>query len=146
MLHAKSVVVFVLTWCRASFGVGVQEDIVAELHRAEESSFSYMESIPKQLFHRAKLLCKRDKYPTINEWSICIRENDAKTLTSYKMVRACVVCVVIVCVCLLCLADFFAAVRVRFAESGTFDVYVCFVCCLLLTRRWMHSICCCMIS
>lgn len=65
-----------------NFGVSVQEDIVAELHRAEESSFQFLDQLTKYFLRRAK---KRVKYPDIEEYALCIQESDAKTLTSYKL-------------------------------------------------------------
>jgi hypothetical protein len=65
--------------------VSVQEDVVQELHRAEESSFQFLDQLTKYFLRRAKLISKRTKYPDIEEYALCIQESDAKTLTSYKL-------------------------------------------------------------
>src|SRR4051812_1066540 len=55
------------------------------MHALTRSSFSFLDHLTKYYLHRAKLMSKREKHPNIVEYALCVKESDAKTMTSYKM-------------------------------------------------------------
>lgn len=69
-----------------NFGVGVQEDCIQELARAEESAFNGMDTISKYFLQRAKLVTKRVKYPKIADYDRCVKETDEKLFYTLKLV------------------------------------------------------------
>lgn len=67
-----------------NFGVSVQEDVLQELTRAEETAFNYLDQFSKYYLNRAKLQSKIAKYPFIQDYVQCAAESDMKTYTNYR--------------------------------------------------------------
>jgi len=65
-----------------NFGVGVQEDMVSELSRAEDHAFALLESITKYYIGRAKLLTRCFKYPKLPDFEMAVSEADQKQYLS----------------------------------------------------------------
>ena len=65
-----------------NFGVGVQEDMVSELSRAEDHAFALLESITKYYIGRAKLVTRCFKYPKLPDFEMAISETDQKQYLS----------------------------------------------------------------
>ncbi|KAL0212709.1 hypothetical protein RCL1_006335 [Eukaryota sp. TZLM3-RCL] len=65
-----------------NFGVSVQEDIIGELSRAEESGYGIFDSFTRYLISRGKLISKVLKYPGVVDYTLAIREMDEKELFS----------------------------------------------------------------
>jgi proteasome activator subunit 2 (PA28 beta) len=61
-----------------NFGVGVQEEVLGELNRAEDTSFNMLESMTKYHMARAKLISKMTKYPQIEDYRQSVLELDDK--------------------------------------------------------------------
>mmetsp|Transcript_6306 Transcript_6306/g.20165 ORF Transcript_6306/g.20165 Transcript_6306/m.20165 type:complete len:266 (-) Transcript_6306:129-926(-) len=61
-----------------NFGVGVQEETVNELSRAEDACFNSLESMNKYLFARGKLISRFLKYPGIQDYRLSVRDLDRK--------------------------------------------------------------------
>jgi len=68
-----------------NFGVGIQEEAVAELTKAEDSSFSVLESMTKYFITRGRLVSKLTKYPQIEDYKQSIRELDEKEYLHMKL-------------------------------------------------------------
>lgn len=68
-----------------NFGVGIQEDVIQELARAEESAFTLSDSIVKYYMSRAKLSSKVLKYPNVHDYQEAIRELDEKEWIHIKI-------------------------------------------------------------
>lgn len=68
-----------------NFGVGIQEDVIQELARAEESAFTLCDSIVKYYMSRAKLSSKVLKYPNVYDYQEAIRELDEKEWIHIKI-------------------------------------------------------------
>jgi len=67
-----------------NFGVGVQEETLSELGRAEETALSIIDAIGKFLASRAKLISKIIKYPRISDYQKCLADLDEK---QFLMIR-----------------------------------------------------------
>jgi len=65
-----------------NFGVGVQEDMVTELSRAEDHAFALLESITKYYIGRAKLMTRCFKYPKLPDFEMAVSETDQKQYLS----------------------------------------------------------------
>jgi len=65
-----------------NFGVGVQEDTVSELSRAEDHAFALLESITKYYIGRAKLMTRCFKYPKLPDFEMAVSEADQKQYLS----------------------------------------------------------------
>lgn len=61
-----------------NFGVQIQEETLAELSRAQETGYNFMESITKYYFSRAKLCGKLIKYPHVEDYHYAVKELDSK--------------------------------------------------------------------
>ena len=61
-----------------NFGVGVQEDTMGELTRAEENSYAQLESITKYFIERAKLVTRCFRYPRLADYEHAVSELDQK--------------------------------------------------------------------
>ena len=68
-----------------NFGVGIQEETLAELERAEEAAFGTLESIPKYFLLRAKYITKTIKYPGVVDFENAVHELDQKEYLSLCM-------------------------------------------------------------
>jgi hypothetical protein len=53
-----------------NFGVSIQEETVNELSRAEDTSFSLLDSMNKYLMTRAKLVSRVIKYPGLRDYTV----------------------------------------------------------------------------
>jgi len=65
-----------------NFGVGVQEDTMSELSRAEDHAFSLLETITKYYIARAKLVTRCFKYPNLADFEVAVSEADQKQYLS----------------------------------------------------------------
>jgi len=68
-----------------NFGVSVQEEIVNELSRAEDSAFGILEGMTKYFVTRARLVSKSLKYPQIDDFSRSIVELDEKEFLNMQL-------------------------------------------------------------
>ncbi|KIK70769.1 hypothetical protein GYMLUDRAFT_32819 [Collybiopsis luxurians FD-317 M1] len=67
-----------------NFGVGVQEEILNELHRAQECAYNLRDSARQSHLARAKICSKLIKYPFIEDYSSALREHDDKQIYSAR--------------------------------------------------------------
>lgn len=68
-----------------NFGVDIQEEIVSELGRVEESGFNDFEEFAKYYIARAKLVTKCIKYPHIGDYMNAVYELDKKQFLTMKI-------------------------------------------------------------
>lgn len=68
-----------------NFGVGVQEEIVGELSRAEDSGLNVLESMTKYFLMRARIVSKILKWPQVEDYAQSVRELDEKQFISLKL-------------------------------------------------------------
>jgi len=68
-----------------NFGVGIQEEIISELGRAEESGYSNLEAIANYYLRRAKLVSKVLKYPGVEDYKQAIVELDLKEFINLRL-------------------------------------------------------------
>mmetsp|Transcript_8843 Transcript_8843/g.9813 ORF Transcript_8843/g.9813 Transcript_8843/m.9813 type:complete len:245 (+) Transcript_8843:36-770(+) len=61
-----------------NFGVGIQEEALNDLGRAEDDAFTSLDSITKYFLTRAKFVTKLLKYPGVEDYRQCINELDEK--------------------------------------------------------------------
>eukprot|EP00002_Diphylleia_rotans_P030877 TRINITY_DN6391_c0_g1_i1.p1 TRINITY_DN6391_c0_g1~~TRINITY_DN6391_c0_g1_i1.p1 ORF type:complete len:291 (+),score=82.68 TRINITY_DN6391_c0_g1_i1:51-923(+) len=61
-----------------NFGVSIQEETLAELSKAEESSIGMLETVSRYHMTRGKLLAKVMKYPYLEDYRRCVYELDEK--------------------------------------------------------------------
>lgn len=66
-----------------NFGVGIQEETLGELDRAEETSFGVLESVPKYFLLRAKYISKTIKYPGLTDFQNAVHELDQNQYHSF---------------------------------------------------------------
>ena len=75
---------FMLTVLGNNFGVGVQEECVAELSRVEDVSFAALETMTKYYQLRARLVHKMTKHPLVTDYRQAVIECDE---TQYARLR-----------------------------------------------------------
>ncbi|KAK7463891.1 hypothetical protein VKT23_007227 [Stygiomarasmius scandens] len=63
-----------------NFGVQVQEEVLGELHRAQESAYNLRDSARQDYLARAKICSKLIKYPFIQDYTLALQEHDEKQL------------------------------------------------------------------
>jgi len=68
-----------------NFGVGIQEETVNELSRAESDTFGVLESMAKYFANRARLVCKAKKYPDVEDYRNSIHELDEKEYVTLRL-------------------------------------------------------------
>lgn len=68
-----------------NFGVDVQEAIIQELARAEETGFSVLENLTKYFVMRAKLVSRLIKYPTLDDLRQSVVELDGKEFQNLRL-------------------------------------------------------------
>ncbi|GBE60640.1 subunit of proteaseome activator [Babesia ovata] len=68
-----------------NFGVGIQEEVILELTRVEDTAFNLFDSIVKYYMARAKLCTKVIKYPNVCDYTEAIRELDEKEWIHIKI-------------------------------------------------------------
>ncbi|GJE86187.1 proteasome activator pa28, REG alpha/beta subunit [Phanerochaete sordida] len=63
-----------------NFGVQIQEEVLNELHRSQESAYNLRDAARQSHFNRAKLCSKMIKYPHIEDYALALKEHDQKQL------------------------------------------------------------------
>ncbi|KAI0053455.1 proteasome activator pa28 REG alpha/beta subunit [Auriscalpium vulgare] len=63
-----------------NFGVQIQEEVLNELHRSQESTYNMRDSARQSHINRAKLCSKIIKYPHIEDYTLALKEHDEKQL------------------------------------------------------------------
>ncbi|EKM61400.1 uncharacterized protein PHACADRAFT_24602 [Phanerochaete carnosa HHB-10118-sp] len=63
-----------------NFGVQIQEEVLNELHRSQESAYNLRDAARQSHFNRAKLCSKILKYPHIEDYLLALKEHDEKQL------------------------------------------------------------------
>ncbi|TFY75996.1 hypothetical protein EWM64_g8013 [Hericium alpestre] len=61
-----------------NFGVQVQEDVMSELQRSQDSCYNMRDSARQGHLNRAKICSKIIKYPHIEDYAIALKEHDQK--------------------------------------------------------------------
>ncbi|KAJ7675382.1 proteasome activator pa28 REG alpha beta subunit [Mycena rosella] len=59
-----------------NFGVQIQEEVVAELLRAQDSAFNLRDAARNDYLARAKICSKLIKYPNIEDYTMALKEHD----------------------------------------------------------------------
>jgi len=67
-----------------NFGVGVQEDALAELRQVEAECATYLDQISRYFLTRGKMISKVLKYPQISDYKRCVQELDSKQFVSLR--------------------------------------------------------------
>jgi proteasome activator subunit 3 (PA28 gamma) len=67
-----------------NFGVGVQEDALAELRQVEAECATYLDQLSRYFLTRGKMISKVIKYPGIIDYRRCIQELDSKQFVSLR--------------------------------------------------------------
>ncbi|GJJ09795.1 hypothetical protein Clacol_004019 [Clathrus columnatus] len=63
-----------------NFGVQIQEEVLSELHRSQESGYNLRDNARTSYLQRAKICSKLVKYPNIEDYAMALKEHDAKQL------------------------------------------------------------------
>ncbi|KAF5385169.1 hypothetical protein D9615_001341 [Tricholomella constricta] len=63
-----------------NFGVQIQEEVLAELHRAQESAYNLRDGARQDYLARAKICSKILKYPNIEDYTLALKEHDERQL------------------------------------------------------------------
>ncbi|KIM70365.1 hypothetical protein SCLCIDRAFT_1207704 [Scleroderma citrinum Foug A] len=63
-----------------NFGVQIQEEVLSELLRSQESAYNVRDSIRQHHLARAKICSKLIKYPHIEDYILALKEHDEKQL------------------------------------------------------------------
>ncbi|TFK88658.1 proteasome activator pa28 REG alpha beta subunit [Polyporus arcularius HHB13444] len=63
-----------------NFGVQIQEDVLSELHRSQESAYNLRDAGRQDYLTRAKICSKIMKYPHLDDYALALREHDEKQL------------------------------------------------------------------
>jgi len=61
-----------------NFGVQIQEEVLSELHRAQESAYNLRDATRQDHLARAKICSKILKYPNVEDYTIALKEHDEK--------------------------------------------------------------------
>ncbi|QRW24792.1 proteasome activator pa28 beta subunit [Rhizoctonia solani] len=62
-----------------NFGVQIQEEVLNELHRAQDSGYNLRDAVSKSHhINRAKICSKILKYPHVEDYAIALQEHDEK--------------------------------------------------------------------
>ncbi|KAJ7446421.1 proteasome activator pa28 REG alpha beta subunit [Mycena galericulata] len=67
-----------------NFGVQIQEEVVAELQRSQDSAFNLRDAARNDYLARAKICSKLIKYPNIEDYTLALKEHDE---TQFYMAR-----------------------------------------------------------
>ncbi|KAJ7103299.1 proteasome activator pa28 REG alpha/beta subunit [Mycena belliarum] len=59
-----------------NFGVQIQEEVVAELLRSQDSAFNLRDAARNDYLARAKICSKLIKYPNVEDYTMALREHD----------------------------------------------------------------------
>ncbi|ETW87081.1 hypothetical protein HETIRDRAFT_377824 [Heterobasidion irregulare TC 32-1] len=63
-----------------NFGVQIQEEVLSELHRSQESAYNLRDGARQSHLNRAKIASKIIKYPHIEDYALALKEHDEKQL------------------------------------------------------------------
>jgi proteasome activator subunit 3 (PA28 gamma) len=63
-----------------NFGVQIQEEVLSELLRSQESAYNIRDSVRQNYLARAKICSKLIKYPNIEDYTLALKEHDEKQL------------------------------------------------------------------
>ncbi|KAM6498494.1 Proteasome activator pa28 [Amanita muscaria] len=63
-----------------NFGVQIQEEVLGELHRAQESAYNLRDAARQDYLARAKICSKLIKYPHVEDYTTALHEHDEKQL------------------------------------------------------------------
>ncbi|KAN0100447.1 Proteasome activator pa28 [Tylopilus felleus] len=63
-----------------NFGVQIQEEVLSELLRSQESAYNIRDSVRQNYLARAKICSKLIKYPNIEDYTLGLKEHDEKQL------------------------------------------------------------------
>jgi len=63
-----------------NFGVQIQEEVLSELHRSQESGYNMRDSVRQNHLNRAKICSKIIKYPHLEDYALALKEHDDKQL------------------------------------------------------------------
>ncbi|EGO02578.1 hypothetical protein SERLA73DRAFT_130893 [Serpula lacrymans var. lacrymans S7.3] len=65
---------------RHFLGVQIQEEVLTELHRSQESAYNLRDGIRQDYLARAKICSKVIKYPHVEDYTLALKEQDEKQL------------------------------------------------------------------
>ncbi|CCL98076.1 uncharacterized protein FIBRA_00070 [Fibroporia radiculosa] len=63
-----------------NFGVQIQEEVLTELHRSQESAYNLRDACRQAHLGRAKICSKIIKYPHVEDYTLALKEHDEKQL------------------------------------------------------------------
>ncbi|KAI0652425.1 proteasome activator pa28, REG alpha/beta subunit [Trametes meyenii] len=63
-----------------NFGVQIQEDVLSEIHRSQESAYNLRDAARQDYLTRAKICSKIMKYPHLEDYTLALKEHDEKQL------------------------------------------------------------------
>ncbi|KAK0246364.1 proteasome activator pa28 REG alpha/beta subunit [Armillaria nabsnona] len=63
-----------------NFGVQIQEEVLSELHRAQESAYNLRDTARQDYITRAKICSKLIKYPNLEDYMLALKEHDEKQI------------------------------------------------------------------
>ncbi|KAI0361005.1 proteasome activator pa28 REG alpha/beta subunit [Trametes cingulata] len=63
-----------------NFGVQIQEDVLSEIHRSQESAYNLRDAARQDYLTRAKICSKIMKYPYLDDYALALKEHDEKQL------------------------------------------------------------------
>ncbi|EIW86913.1 proteasome activator pa28 REG alpha beta subunit [Coniophora puteana RWD-64-598 SS2] len=63
-----------------NFGVQIQEEVLTELMRSQESAYNIRDAVRQDHLARAKICSKLIKYPNVEDYALGLREHDEKQL------------------------------------------------------------------
>jgi len=61
-----------------NFGVQIQEEVLGELHRAQDSAYNLRDAARQDYLARAKICSKLIKYPHIEDYTLALKEHDER--------------------------------------------------------------------
>ncbi|OSX66945.1 hypothetical protein POSPLADRAFT_1042239 [Postia placenta MAD-698-R-SB12] len=64
----------------SNIGVQIQEEVLTELHRSQESAYNLRDAGRQDHLNRAKICSKIVKYPHIEDYTLALKEHDEKQL------------------------------------------------------------------
>jgi len=68
-----------------NFGVQIQEEVLTELHRSQESAYNLRDSCRLHHLSRAKICSKIIKYPYLEDYTLALQEHDEKQMYLARM-------------------------------------------------------------
>ncbi|TFK56562.1 proteasome activator pa28, REG alpha/beta subunit [Heliocybe sulcata] len=63
-----------------NFGVQIQEEVLQELHRSQQSAYNLRDNARRDYLERAKICSKLIKYPNVQDYALALKEHDDKQL------------------------------------------------------------------